>query len=236
MKEFKLSLTTLVVLVISTLFSLASCEKGDDFTQRNMLQVHATDGNTDINLSNCQYNLDNLPLEDLSDLEKNSILFMREEEKLARDAYIRFYEQWGLNVFNNIRQSEQTHVDAMLKLINKYDLTDPVGNNDVGVFSNDTLQELYNVLIPQGNLNVVEALKTGALIEEVDIVDLKYALDHFVDNQDIQMVYENLYRASRNHLRAFVKNLSNRGTSYTPQRLTTAEYNEIVNSGWETGN
>ena len=71
MKEFKLSLTTLVVLVISTLFSLASCEKGDDFTQRNMLQVHATDGNTDINLSNCQYNLDNLPLEDLSDLSRD---------------------------------------------------------------------------------------------------------------------------------------------------------------------
>lgn len=215
---------------------LTSCRDGNDFTPRNMLQLHNGDGNTDINLADCQFNLNNLPVENLSEAEKASLLFMREEEKLARDAYIKFYDKWGLNVFNNIQSSEQTHMDAVLQLIQKYYLTDPVGANSVGVFADDSLQALYNQLIPIGEQSVVNALSAGALIEEVDIVDLKNALNGVVDNQDIRLVYDNLGRASRNHLRAMVRNLANRGVTYVPQRLSQSEYEAIINGDWETGN
>lgn len=224
----------LVLATGATLF-LASCGKDDAFTRRNILRVDANDGYTNVDLADCQYNLDNMPFENLSEAEKNSMLFMREEEKLARDVNLEFSETWNLNVFANIAASEQTHMDAVLKLIEKYSLTDPVGNNGTGVFTNDSLQALYNLLIPQGEVSLIEALKVGALVEEVDILDLKNALDDFVDNQDIEMVYENLYKASRNHLRAFVKNLQTRGVTYVPQRLTQAEFDEIINSGWEKG-
>ena len=37
----------------------------------------------------------------LSDAEAATLVFMREEEKLARDVYITLYDQWEHPVFNN---------------------------------------------------------------------------------------------------------------------------------------
>lgn len=224
-----------MVLALGAAFVVAGCGKDNEFTRRNILVVDETNGYSDIQLQDCQYNLDHLPSDPLSDAEKNSLLFMREEEKLARDVYLRLLDSWNNQVFNNISGSEQTHMDAVLLLIEKYSLTDPVGDNGIGVFVNDSLQALYNLLLPQGQTSLTEALKVGALIEEVDIIDLQNALDNFVDNEDITLVYENLMKASRNHLRAFVRNLSNKGITYEPQRLTPEAYNAIINTGWETG-
>lgn len=236
MKNIILKSFLMMWAALGATFFLTSCENDEAVTPSNILQVDDRDGYTAINLVECQYNLDNMPLENLSEAEKNSILFMREEEKLARDVNLKFNEKWNLNVFGNISESEETHMDAMLQLIVKYNLTDPVGSNGVGVFTDDSLQALYNLLIPQGEVSLVEALKVGALIEEVDILDLKNALDNIVDNRDVVMVYENLNKASRNHLRAFVRNLNNRGVTYVPQQLTQDEFNEIIYNDWETGN
>jgi hypothetical protein len=57
--------------------------------------------------------------------EKNDLLFMREEEKLARDVYLTLHDIWGTPVFANIATSEQQHMDAILKLLNTYKLPDP---------------------------------------------------------------------------------------------------------------
>ena len=235
MKNFIVKPLFLLVLLVGASMAVASCDKDNNFTRRNILQVDESYGYTNINLQDCQYNLDNMPVEALSPAEQNSILFMREEEKVARDIYLKFQEKWNLNAFSNISASEQTHMDAMLKLITRYNLTDPVGSNGVGVFANNDLQTLYDALLLQGDASLIEALKVAALVEEVDIVDLQTALSTVVDNQDVEMVYENLLAASRNHLRAFVKNLQNQGETYVPQRLTQAEYDAIINTGWEHG-
>ncbi|MEB3765116.1 MAG: DUF2202 domain-containing protein, partial [Desulfurococcales archaeon] len=58
----------------------------------------------------------------LSQQEIDSILFMREEEKLARDVYLTLYDMYGLQIFQNIARSEQNHMDAVLTLIEKYNL------------------------------------------------------------------------------------------------------------------
>ena len=235
MKNFFVKPVFFLALIFGAALAVASCNKDNNFTRRNILMVDDDFGYSNINLQDCQYNLDNLPVEPLSEAEKNSILFMREEEKLARDIYLKLYEKWNHTSFSNISNSEQTHMDAMLKLIEKYKLNDPVGVNGVGVFVNDSLQALYNVLLPQGQVSLIEALTVAVLVEEVDILDLKNALNGFVDNEDIEMVYENLMAASRNHLRAFVKNLKNQGVNYVPQRLSQAEFDEIINSSWEHG-
>lgn len=235
MKNIFLKFSSIFLLIAGMAMVSMGCQKEEGFTQRNMLQVDPNYGYTDINIQDCQYNLNNLPVEALSDQEKSSLLFMREEEKLARDIYLKLYDQWNHQVFNNISASEQTHTEAVLRLIEKYQLTDPVGNNEIGVFVNADLQALYDQLLQQGQTNLVEALKVGALVEEVDILDLENALNEFVDNQDMRLVYKNLMQASRNHLRAFVKNLQNQGVTYVPQRLSQEEFDAIVNSGWETG-
>ena len=74
--------------------------------------------------SSANYNLwdhiDTLPYEELSDAELAGIVFMREEEKLARDVYLEMYDIWGRRIFANIADSEQTHMDTVLRLIQKY--------------------------------------------------------------------------------------------------------------------
>lgn len=174
-----------------------------------------------------------LPLEPLNDAEKSSLLFMREEEKLARDVYDYLYLKWSLQIFDNISTSEQTHMDAILELLNRYELEDPAKQDESGSFVNSDLQELYTDLSKVGTTSIVDALKVGAAIEEIDILDLKKALDKDVDNQDITMVYENLMKGSRNHLRSFVKTLGNQGVIYQPQYLTKEEYDAIINSEME---
>jgi len=76
----------------------------------------------------------------------------------------------------------------------------------------------------------VDALLVGALIEEVDILDIQKELDDHVDNEDVIFVYDNLLYGSYNHLRAFVKNLSRQGVVYEPQLLLEEVYNGIINN------
>jgi hypothetical protein len=171
-----------------------------------------------------------LPTEDLSDEEIAGLLYMREEEKLARDVYITLYQKYGIRVFNNISSAEQTHTDAIKLLLEKYSLTDPVQNDAIGNFVNQDLQNLYNQLVESGSVSDVDALKAGALIEEVDILDLINQINEKVDNQDIIYVYNNLKKGSENHLRAFVKNLSKRSVVYSPVYLDIDTYNAIINN------
>ncbi|MDK2464383.1 MAG: DUF2202 domain-containing protein, partial [Candidatus Korarchaeota archaeon] len=82
--------------------------------------------------------------------------------------------------------------------------------------------------------SMVDTLKVGALIEEVDIEDLKSWIEK-TNNRNIIMVYENLMKGSRNHLRAFTSQLKSYGVTYEPQVLPVDEYNEIVSSSMEAG-
>ncbi len=170
----------------------------------------------------------------LSQEEIDGLLYMREEEKLARDVYLTLYEKWGTPVFNNIARSEQTHTDTVKELLDRYNLPDPAAGQEVGHFSNPDLQALYEQLVAQGSQSEIEALKVGAAIEEIDILDLEERLAQ-TDNEDIQLVYENLMAGSRNHLRAFVSVLEMRGESYSPQYLDQATYDAILSGGVEPG-
>ena len=141
----------------------------------------------------------------LSATEKESLLYMREEEKLARDVYNAFYARYGLRVFSNIAASEQAHMNAVLTLLNRYGLADPAVAAP-GVFNNDDLQALYDELIDQGNASLTAALQAAVLIEETDIADLQDGLA-LTSHADLRAVYTNLLRASQNHLRAFSRQL-----------------------------
>lgn len=159
----------------------------------------------------------NSALVSLTEEEKNDLLFMREEEKLARDVYLTLFEKWGTPVFANIATSEQQHMDAMLILLNTYKVPDPAAATVVGEFVNTELQELYDALIQRGNQSVLEALKVGGIIEETDIEDINAAIETS-RLAKIDSVYENLLEGSYNHLRAFAKEITSlTGESYVAQ-------------------
>ena len=173
-------------------------------------------GATNVNLEVMKQLIYQTPAGSLSETEKDGITYMREEEKLTHDVYKPLYDKWGLKIFTNIADSEQTHMETVKLLIEKYNLEDPAENKGIGEFSNSELQDLYNELVAEGSKSVEDALKVGAMIEEIDILDLKKHISK-ADKEDVKLVYENLMKGSRNHLRAFTSTLSKYGVTYEPQ-------------------
>ena len=160
--------------------------------------------------------------------EAADLLFVREEEKLARDTYQTLYELWALSTLSTIAFSEQRHMDSMLRLLVKYALPDPAASNPVGVFTNPALQALYDALLVRGKASPAEALQVGGLIEETDMRDITSALET-ASKSDIDRVYGNLLCGSRNHLRAFATSLAAlTGQAYVAQVLSQAEVDAIV--------
>ncbi len=178
--------------------------------------------------------IDSLPYQELSPEEESGLLKMREEEKLARDVYQALFAKWGITVFRNISTAEQRHMDAVKALLDKYGLQDPVTDPTPGVFTNPELQQLYDTLVQQGSVSMSAALQVGATIEDLDIKDLYDLLDQ-TDNTDIQLVYQNLAKGSRNHLRAFVSLLTANGDTYEAQFLSQEQIDAIVSSPRERG-
>jgi hypothetical protein len=163
----------------------------------------------------------------LSEAEKQGLIFMREEEKLAHDVYVAMSEVWEIPIFNNISRSESVHMEAVLGLLDKYKIADPVQDMKPGEFANPDFTKLYLTLVNQGNNSLIEALKAGALIEETDIADLQERIK-LSDNEDLKMVYTNLLQASHRHIRAYSRNLASRDAAYVPQRLSQQEFDEIL--------
>ncbi len=143
----------------------------------------------------------------LSDAEKAALLFMREEEKLARDVYTALYARWSVPAFSNIATSESRHMASVKTLLDRYGLTDPVGVDTPGVFVDPELQAAYTQLVAQGSQSLTEALKVGVTIETLDIEDLE-ALLGISTHADITQVAKNLLRGSQSHLAAFSRLLA----------------------------
>lgn len=140
----------------------------------------------------------------LSEEEKMSLLFLREEEKLARDIYRALGEHFEHNTFLNIQQSEQEHMDQVKALLDQYEIPDPVAETgDIrGIFVDSDLQTLHDTLLARGLVSLEEALRVGVLIEETDIADLQKGMQ-VAENPDFIDLYDRLLRGSENHLRAF---------------------------------
>lgn len=170
----------------------------------------------------------------ITEVEKISLIKMREEEKLARDVYTMLWEKRGNQIFTNIAQSEQTHTDAIKDLLVMYNIDDPVKNDDIWVFTSKDMGLLYVQLLTKGNQTLGDALAVWATIEDLDIKDLNELLKE-TTNENIIAVYNNLNKGSRNHMRAFVKNIKKNNGTYTPQYISLDEYNAIISASQETG-
>lgn len=171
-------------------------------------------------------NNDNSVIIPLTQEEVNDLNFLREEEKLARDVYLFSYDKYQNSIFNSIAQSEQSHMNSVLNLMNKYGIPDSA-SSEIGVFNNSDLQALYTTLTTQSNISLIEALKVGATIEDLDINDI----DDFIGNttkSDLLNVYDNLTCGSKNHIRSYTSQLTSNGETYLPQFISSEYYNIIL--------
>ena len=184
--------------------------------------------------------------------EQIHLVFMREEEKLARDVYITLGKRYpDLTVFTNIVRSEQRHTNKVKSLLDRYGIEDPSSSDEVGEFTGEDygwyFTEKYDELVAWGYMSDIEALKVGAFIEELDMIDIAQCpkvivetdngIDDFLscgkvyaDNLDINRVYEYLLEGSKNHLRAYVRNIEIEigACNYEAQILTQEQVDEIL--------
>ena len=184
--------------------------------------------------------------------EETHMVFMREEEKLARDVYITLGDLYpGAIVFSNIDDAEQQHTTTVKNKLAQYNIDDPSTNDEVGVFTGTdygwSFTEKYDLLVARGNISEIEALYVGAFIEELDMLDIvqcpkviveadndinnvsECGLD-YTDNSDIQRMLESLLEGSKNHLRSYVGNIEavEGECTYKAQVLTQKEVDIIL--------
>ena len=69
------------------------------------------------------------------------------------------YDIWGSLIFYNISVSDQTHMDRIKDLLDKYGITDPVVDDTEGIFTDVYLDGLYKTLTSAGSASPVEAFK-----------------------------------------------------------------------------
>jgi hypothetical protein len=161
--------------------------------------------------------------------EQIHLMFMREEEKLARDVYQTLGSMYPDSaIFGNIDDSEQQHTMAVKAMIEKYGYEDPNTNDNVGVFTGEDFgwyfTKNYNLLVERASISELEALYVGAFIEELDMMDINQCPQVIVDtdngindvsecgkvytdDRDVQRLYSNLLDGSDSHLEGYVMNI-----------------------------
>lgn len=184
--------------------------------------------------------------------ETTHLVFIREEEKLARDVYITLGSKFPrAGIFGRIDDSEQRHTCAVCNMLKRYGVDDPNTNDNVGVYTGAEygpyFTAKYAELVGKGSGSLLDALYVGALIEELDMKDIGYCPGEIVEQSnginsteecglvytnkaDLQKLYTSLLEGSKNHLRAFVRNIERiEGEgSYRAQYLTQEEVDEIL--------
>lgn len=138
----------------------------------------------------------------LSDDAAAGLIYMIEEEKMARDLYDAFAEQTGSVVFDRISDSEQKHYDTLLLVADKAGIDLSGVSTTAGVFTNPDIQSLYDTLLAQGSISLDAAYGVGILVEQTDIADLQ-DYTSATDIGIIGTVYAHLETASAHHLAAF---------------------------------
>lgn len=158
--------------------------------------------------------------------EESHLVFMREEEKLARDVYTTLGSLYpNATIFGNIDDSEQRHTDSVKAKLLQCGVTDPNTNDNLGVYTGEAygayFTEKYELLTEMGAESELSALYVGAFIEELDMLDIiqcpkaiveaDNGIDDendcgrvYTDNEDVQSLLDSLLEGSKNHLRAYV--------------------------------
>jgi len=174
-----------------------------------------------------------IPAVNISDTEKHELLFLLEEEKLARDVYEYNYSKYDQSIFNNISSSEAKHMTDVASLLTSFNISyDYIDHNKRGEFINTELQALYDQLVGLSDTSYVMGLTVGA-IEDLDIKDLA-DLKNVTTNSSILDVADKLQCGSRNHMRSFTSTLPDEGQTYKAQYIAEKELEEILKGNHES--
>jgi len=126
---------------------------------------------------------------------KEMLIYAIQYEYLAQAEYQLIVSQYGeIKPFINIVEAEQTHIDLLIPLFEKYNIELPENNAS------------EKAVLPE---SISSALATGIEAEEMNIAMYQQFLSQDNLPDDVRLVFEYLMNASENHLRAFSKDRYN---------------------------
>jgi hypothetical protein len=183
--------------------------------------INTTDLNPMDNITNA------IPASDLSLEQKDTLAYMWDEERLARDLYLALNELYPSQTLYNIAtKAESQHALSVEGLIEKYDLNilnapDYTGGYSqeilngyvAGEFTLDVIKDLYDTLYVKGSASLQDTLEVGCMVEVTDINDLDRDIEIAAGAEDLVLVFENLRSGSYSHYWAFDKALKSQGVS-----------------------
>ena len=159
----------------------------------------------------------------LTNSEKNALLYMYQEEKLAKDIYYEISDMYpSLRTFPHIYHSEIIHEKSVENVLRHYNIPLPVRDNEIGKFRNPELQKLYDELIQKAKKSKVDALEVGIMVEVTDVEDLDKFLNE-ATSSDVIALFKFLRAGSYNHYNAFNREL---------EALTGKSSCELMDSRW----
>ena len=228
----KIIITSASLLLASALFT--SCNKGELSTEP-VDSVALLSVNTSSGISTIETKAEAAVFGVTGDLTADEIEFLyavREDEKLARDVYTLSFNKYSIKTFDNIANAESRHISAVDTLFDYYEIEYPP-LSDYGVFEDSIRQTLYDSLTAAGT-SALEAFKVMAWIEESSIYYYGDVLKSDL-NPNIEIVIENLEKASENHLKAAIRQITALGGTYSPKFLSGEEFDRIVAKGFVLG-
>lgn len=163
----------------------------------------------------------------LTECEIEGIVLVREERKLASDLFSELYDTWDFEIFKLISQSEQTYMDEIKELIDKFNIEDPVKDNSRGIFTSPYIKKLYSNLVEKGNKSAYESVRIAATLEDLSIKDLNDLLE-LSTKKEIITLYNSLRMASIGYIRAISKELKKYDRRYQAQFLSNEELRAIL--------
>jgi len=177
----------LIFIVGYNIFLWRSQEKRSDFSPQYIENAKTTSSKT----------------QNINATQAQQLQYLIEEEKLARDVYTTLYATRWISKFNNILNAEENHQAKVAKILSTYGIANPTDGNNIWVFTDPALQELYESLIAQWKKSASDALNVWVIIEKKDIADIDAILPMFTWKSDIIQVLEDLRAGSYRHLKAF---------------------------------
>ena len=148
-------------------------------------------------------NFKDIPLSDLTDAQKEKIISIAQELKLAQNLYSKIYKQWELKIFRNISKAKSHQIKVIKFLADRYNLELPPTFKDE-TFEDSSLQEKLDDLLNQALSSEQNALEVAISTEENSIEDLNQTL-HSDLPKDLELTYAHLLKADQRHLYIFQK-------------------------------
>ena len=190
--------------ILSTLLStfiLTGCMAGNNGYTQNRQPVNNSNINQSINVES-------------SNTIKNSLAYMYDEERLAKEVYLAIYAKQPVSQLSKIAsKAEVRHIDAVKDLAQRYGVATPY--QQAGQYATAHIQSLYNELYAKGIRSKKDALEVGCIVEVVDVNDLNNYINEAqrANAQDVVQTYNFLRKGSYNHYWAFDRGLQQIGVS-----------------------